>query len=60
MEEMLTRLAIAVQLVLGLVEPQSSGIGGGTFITYFDEKTKKFFQFLRVENLQKNSIRVFS
>ena len=33
-------IQVAVQLLLGLVEPQSSGIGGGTFITYFDEKTK--------------------
>ena len=28
--------AIAVQLVLGLVEPQSSGIGGGAFIMHWD------------------------
>ncbi|MCA1803199.1 MAG: gamma-glutamyltransferase family protein, partial [Rhodothermaceae bacterium] len=28
--------AIAVQLVLSLVEPQSSGIGGGTFLMYWD------------------------
>ena len=28
--------AIAVQLVLGLVEPQSSGIGGGAFLLYDD------------------------
>ncbi len=28
--------AIAMQLVLGLVEPQSSGLGGGAFITTFD------------------------
>ncbi|WP_136656330.1 gamma-glutamyltransferase [Nitratireductor sp. XY-223] len=27
---------VAVQLVLGLVEPQSSGIGGGAFLVYFD------------------------
>lgn len=27
--------AIAVQLVLGLVEPQSSGIGGGAFMVYY-------------------------
>lgn len=30
--------AIAAQLVLGLVEPQSSGIGGGAFIVYSDGK----------------------
>ena len=28
--------AIAMQLVLGLVEPQSSGLGGGAFIVHFD------------------------
>eukprot|EP01137_Pigoraptor_chileana_P017948 Opistho-2@76720 len=28
--------AIAVQLVLGLVEPQSSGIGGGAFLMHWD------------------------
>ncbi|PCI43817.1 MAG: gamma-glutamyltransferase [Alphaproteobacteria bacterium] len=28
--------AIAVQLVLGLVEPQSSGIGGGAFLMHYD------------------------
>lgn len=33
--------AIAAQLVMGLVEPQSSGIGGGAFIVYFDAKTKR-------------------
>ena len=28
--------AIAMQLVLGLVEPQSSGLGGGAFVVHFD------------------------
>ena len=28
--------AITAQLVLNLVEPQSSGIGGGAFLLYFD------------------------
>ncbi|HTV68053.1 MAG TPA: gamma-glutamyltransferase [Rhizobiaceae bacterium] len=32
---------IAVQLVLGLVEPQSSGLGGGAFLVYWDAATKK-------------------
>jgi gamma-glutamyltranspeptidase/glutathione hydrolase len=30
---------VAVQTVLGLVEPQSSGIGGGAFVVYYDAKT---------------------
>ncbi|WP_166263654.1 gamma-glutamyltransferase [Marinobacter caseinilyticus] len=30
---------VAVQTVLGLVEPQSTGIGGGAFIVYFDSET---------------------
>lgn len=32
--------AIATQLVLGLVEPQSSGLGGGGFILHFDAASK--------------------
>ncbi|MEL7165980.1 MAG: gamma-glutamyltransferase [Pseudomonadota bacterium] len=30
---------VAVQLVLGLVEPQSSGLGGGAFLLYYDAET---------------------
>lgn len=33
--------AIAVQLVLGLVEPQSSGIGGGGFALYYDAQSRR-------------------
>lgn len=33
--------AIAVQMVLTLVEPQSSGIGGGAFLLYWDNQRKK-------------------
>ncbi len=32
--------AVAVQAVLGLVEPQSSGLGGGAFMIYYDAKTR--------------------
>lgn len=33
--------AIAAQLVLGLVEPQSSGLGGGAFALVYDAKEKR-------------------
>jgi gamma-glutamyltranspeptidase/glutathione hydrolase len=33
--------AIAVQAMLSLVEPQSSGVGGGAFINFFDASTGK-------------------
>lgn len=32
---------IAVQAVLGLVEPQSSGLGGGAFVVYYDAETRQ-------------------
>ena len=31
--------AVAAQAMLGLVEPQSSGVGGGSFMMYYDAKT---------------------
>ena len=33
--------AIAAQLVLGLVEPQSSGLGGGAFVLHWSEKERR-------------------
>jgi gamma-glutamyltranspeptidase/glutathione hydrolase len=33
--------AVAVQSVLGLVEPQSSGVGGGAYMVYYDAKTRR-------------------
>lgn len=33
--------ALAVQTMLSLVEPQSSGVGGGAFLTYFDAASGK-------------------
>src|SRR5690349_7374272 len=32
--------AIAAQMVMGLVEPQSSGLGGGAFMMHWDPRTK--------------------
>jgi len=37
--------AIAAQLVLGLTEPQSSGLGGGAFALYYDATTKTLSSF---------------
>ncbi|MBE0378970.1 gamma-glutamyltransferase [Pseudoalteromonas prydzensis] len=37
--------AIATQLVLTLVEPQSSGIGGGTFMLYYNKQHNKLTSF---------------
>lgn len=36
---------VAVQTMLGLVEPQSSGLGGGAFLVYYDAKTKQVTTF---------------
>ena len=37
--------AIATQMVLGLVEPESSGIGGGAFMLVYDPRTKQTTSF---------------
>ena len=37
--------AIGVQLVLGLTEPQSSGLGGGAFLLVHDAKTHKLIAY---------------
>lgn len=37
--------AIAVQMVLNLVEPQSSGIGGGAFMLHFDKASSKILAY---------------
>jgi gamma-glutamyltranspeptidase/glutathione hydrolase len=37
--------AVAVQAMLGLVEPQSSGIGGGAFLMYYEAATGKITAF---------------
>ncbi|WP_312403285.1 gamma-glutamyltransferase [Rhizobium sp.] len=36
---------VAVQAVLGLVEPQSSGLGGGAFLVYYDASAKRLTTF---------------
>ncbi|MBT9368333.1 gamma-glutamyltransferase [Rhizobium sp. CSW-27] len=36
---------VAVQTVLGLVEPQSSGLGGGAFLVYYDAASKTLTTF---------------
>lgn len=37
--------AIAAQLVLNLVEPQSSGVGGGAFLLYFDNASGELISY---------------
>ncbi|KZZ31606.1 MULTISPECIES: gamma-glutamyltransferase [unclassified Oleiphilus] len=36
---------VTVQTVLGLVEPQSSGLGGGAFLVYYDSQNNKLTTF---------------
>jgi gamma-glutamyltranspeptidase/glutathione hydrolase len=37
--------AVAVQVMLGLVEPQSSGLGGGAFLLYWDAKAARLYSY---------------
>lgn len=37
--------AVAVQMALNVVEPQSSGVGGGGFLLYWDAKERKLFTY---------------
>ena len=37
--------AVAIQATLSLVEPQSSGIGGGAFMLYWNAEDKKLYSF---------------
>lgn len=37
--------AVAMQVALTLFEPQSSGIGGGAFLMYYDANTKEVYSF---------------
>lgn len=37
--------AVAVQMVLGLVEPQSSGVGGGAFLLHYDHTASELTAF---------------
>ena len=46
--------AVSIQIALGLVEPQSSGLGGGLFITFFDNSSKKIMTYEGRETAPKN------
>jgi len=46
---------IAAQMVLNVVEPQSSGIGGGAFLVYYDAKTKTTHYFNGRETAPQNA-----
>jgi hypothetical protein len=49
--------AVAVQFMLNLVEPQSSGIGGGAFALYWDAETQSLTSFDGRERGAPRSIR---
>ncbi len=42
--------AVAAEAVLGLVEPQSSGLGGGAFLVYYDAPDQKAHHLRRPRN----------
>ena len=46
---------IAIQTVLGLVEPQSSGLGGGAYVVYWDNQAKKLTTFDARETAPKSA-----
>ena len=46
-------------MVLGLVEPQSSGLGGGLFITYFDIKNNRTYSYEGRETSPKKFLTIF-
>ncbi len=47
--------AIAIEAVLSLVEPQSSGLGGGGFMVYFDNQSKSLVTYDGRETAPKNA-----
>jgi len=47
---------VAAQTVLGLVEPQSSGLGGGAFVVYYDAATGKTTTFDAREKAPGNAL----
>ncbi|MRN38069.1 gamma-glutamyltransferase [Neisseria sp. N95_16] len=46
---------IAMQITLSLTEPQSSGLGGGAFLVYWDNKAKKLTTFDARETAPKSA-----
>ena len=46
--------AVTLQLVLGLVEPQSSGLGGGSFALFYDQSKKKITNYSGRETAPEN------